>query len=138
MRKHCTMLLMIGVLGSVHVTLLWADDQYNVGDVMERVHRGRRSPLRQTEQQLGADRPAWSVVDQQLPAFGQMAEALRRARKADVRESADGYITSVNDLAKAVRGLNLGNARKALKALNDSCGDCHYKGGPGGKLDDDD
>lgn len=113
------------------------DDGESVGDLMERVHKGRRSPMRQTEQQLAQYRPQWPIVDQQLPAFGRMAEALRRARKAEVRDAADGYVTSVTDLAKAVRARNVRSARLAFQALTESCGDCHYKRGPGGKLDDD-
>src|SRR3954452_23834622 len=81
-----------------------AKDDGNVEDMMERTHKGRRSPFRQLEQQLEANAPQWQVIDQQLPAFATMAEALQKSRKEAVRDSADGYVDAVNQLAKAAKG----------------------------------
>lgn len=127
------------LLIATFVSLLPANDREDddVGDLMERVHSGRRSPLRQIERQLAENQPNWLLIEQQLPGFGRMVEALRRTRDADVRDSADGYADAVNQLAKTVRNRNLAESRKAVRSLKESCGDCHYKGGPGGKLEDD-
>lgn len=114
------------------------DEGGNVGDLMERVHKGRRSPMRQTEQQLALPQPQWPVVEQQLPGFARMCEALLKSRKADVRDAAGGYVDAVKELAKSTQTKNLAAARKAMENLKNACGDCHYKGGPGGKLDDED
>lgn len=54
------------------------DEGGSVGDLMERVHKGRRSPMRQTEQQLAQLHPQWPVVEQQLPAFVRMCQALKQ------------------------------------------------------------
>lgn len=113
------------------------DEGGSVGDLMERVHKGRRSPMRQTEQQLAQPQPQWPIVEQQLLGFARMCEALKKSRKADVRDAADGYVDAVKELAKSTQTRNLAAARKAMENLKNACGDCHYKGGPGGKLDDD-
>jgi hypothetical protein len=112
-----------------------AKDEGNVEDMMERTHKGRRSPYRQLEQQLEAKLPQWPVIDQQLPTFGRMGEALQKSRKEEVCDLADGYVDAVNELAKAARTRNLANFRKAFASLKNSCADCHDNGGPGGKLD---
>ena len=105
--------------------------------LMERTHEGRNSPLGQTKGQLGAAAPDWNVILQQVEAFQVMSKALTEARKAEIKDAADGYADAVKDLAAAAKKRDRAAAQAALKALTNSCTDCHYKGGPGGRLEDD-
>jgi len=121
-----------------------ADDQPRRGKegggvehLMERTHEGRKSPLGQTKGQLGAAAPDWNVIDKQIEAFQAMSRALSESRKAAIKDAADGYADAVKDLTAAAKKRDAAAARAALKALTNSCTDCHYKGGPGGRLDDD-
>lgn len=125
------------IVTAASILLVRADDGDEIGDLMERVHSGRRSPMRQTEEQISQNAPTWPIVDRHLPSFARMAGALQRARKAEVRDASDGYAKAVAELTKSVQARNVKTSRTALKALRESCSDCHYKGGPGGKLDDD-
>jgi len=102
---------------------------------MERLHKGRKSPLQQVEQTLGQETPAWDDVNKNLPDFLKMSEMLKNAKKETVRDTADGYVDAVKSLAAAAKNRDRDKARAAIKDLTTSCGDCHYKGGPGGKLD---
>ncbi len=108
-----------------------------VEHLMERTHEGRRSPLGQTKAQLAAKLPAWDVVNKQIEAFQTMSRALTDSRKAAIKDAADGYADAVKDLAAAAKKRDAAAARTALNALTNSCADCHYKGGPGGRLEDD-
>jgi cytochrome c556 len=106
-----------------------------IHELMEKVHEGRRSPLAQLKTQLGANATSWDLVDKQLPQFAAMSKALREATNDDVRAAADGYVGAVKTLEAAAKRRNQADARQALKELTSSCRDCHFKGGPGGKLD---
>ncbi|MCE9547918.1 MAG: hypothetical protein K8T25_20800 [Planctomycetia bacterium] len=121
---------------SLGVGLLWAGEKYgHIEDQMEKVHKGKRSPLKQTQEQLAKESPTWDVVDKQLPAFKAMSQALKDSKNSAITDAADGYTTAIDDLVAAVKKQDVTAARTALKNLTNSCADCHYKGGPGGKLE---
>lgn len=111
------------------------DDDDDLGDAMERVHKGRRSPYRKIRIELEAAAPNFAELQLHVPALIKMSEQLKKSRNADVSGSADGYVAAVRDLATAVQKRQTLPAQAAFKALGNSCGDCHYRGGPGGKLD---
>jgi hypothetical protein len=106
-----------------------------IGDMMERLHEGRRAPLKQLQKIVADDKPSWDDLSKLLPGFQKMADALKKARKQEVRDASDGYASAIDDLSAAVKNQDAAKAQAAVKALKASCGDCHYKGGPGGKLD---
>lgn len=107
-----------------------------IEEMMERVHRGKKSPLRQLEKQVDAKAPDWQVASNQVPPFQKMSRLLTGSRRAAIKDASDGYADAVKALATAVGKRDQDGTRKALKLLNASCADCHYQGGPGGRLDD--
>jgi cytochrome c556 len=121
-------------------TAAWciADDDQNedeaVEHLMEKVHEGKKSPYRQLEKNLQAERPDWGAIAETLPTLQKMANLLKDSRVADIRDSSDGYRDAVKQLTQQTQEKNLAQARKALEALKNSCADCHFKGGVGGKL----
>ncbi|MCA9269858.1 MAG: hypothetical protein KDA41_15365 [Planctomycetales bacterium] len=126
---------------AVRPSQVWADDDDDddddaVHELMEKTHEGKKSPWRKVNRAVNADPLNWADVDDAMPRFEKMIAALAKAKDADVRDSADGYTDAVKDLLASSKKRDAPGARKALKALSQSCGDCHYKGGPGGKLDD--
>jgi hypothetical protein len=108
-----------------------------VEEMMERIHEGRKSPLGRTKAELAADVPDWIELAKHAVTFSSMSEALKKSPVMEIRDSAEGYADAVEALSAAVKQRDPIKARSALKALASSCTDCHYKGGPGGKLDDD-
>jgi mono/diheme cytochrome c family protein len=83
----------------------------------------------------GADAP-WPVIEQTVMAFDPMCRALLESKNADIKDSADGYVDSVKELAAAVKRRDAKALRAGFESLRQSCGDCHFQGGVGGELDD--
>lgn len=107
-----------------------------VEELMEKTHEGRRSPYQQLKRQAEAEAPAWENIAPLLARFDRMARALRESKNDDIKGSADGYVDAVAELATATKRRDAPAFRLAVGALADSCGDCHFKGGVGGELDD--
>lgn len=112
------------------------DEDERVEELMEKTHEGRRSPYRQLQAQAEAAAPAWPAVAATLAGFDVMSRALLESRNADIKDSAGGYVDAVKDIAAATRKRDAGALREGFQALRQSCGDCHFKGGVGGELDD--
>lgn len=114
----------------------WAKEKYDqIHDQMEKVHEGRKSPMRQTQTELAKDAPAWEVIDKQLPAFKSMSEALSKSSHDEIKDLADGYADAVKALGAAAQKRDRAESQAAMKLLTNSCADCHFKGGPGGVLE---
>lgn len=111
------------------------DEDEKVHDLMEKTHEGKKSPWKKAVQASQANPLDWGTITQALPRLAAMSEALVNAKDKDVRDAADGYVMAVKDLAVQANKRDAVRARGALTALSNSCADCHYKGGPGGKLD---
>ena len=111
------------------------DDDEKVHDLMEKTHEGKKSPWKKTVQASQANPIDWGAINQALPRLVEMSKALTTAKDKDIRDSADGYADAVKDLLVQANKRDTVRTRAALTALSNSCADCHYKGGPGGKLD---
>lgn len=130
-----TTMLALGLVLAVR-----ADDRDGdelVEKLMERTHEGRRSPYGQLRQILAGQGTAWPIIEQTVQAFEPMCRALAASRNDEIKDSADGYLTAVKDLAAAVKRRDAAGVRTGFDALKQSCGDCHFKGGVGGELEDD-
>jgi len=129
------------IAGACVLPVTRADDEREderVEELMERTHEGRRSPYGQLRRILAGEPAAWPAVEQAVAAFEPMRRALVESPVDDIKDSADGYVTAVGDLGGAVMRRDEGAVRKAIQGLADSCGDCHFEGGVGGELEDDD
>jgi len=107
----------------------------DVEHMMERVHEGKNSPYKSSVAQLKTDKPNWDLLMKNLPDLKKMADLMKNHKSADIKDSSDTYVEGVQALGEAVGKKNLDGAKAAIKKLENACGDCHYKGGVGGKLD---
>ncbi|MFN9367882.1 MAG: hypothetical protein ACK6CT_03810 [Planctomycetia bacterium] len=112
------------------------DEDERVEELMEKTHEGKRSPYRQLRTQAEAPEPSWQAVERTLPRFEAMSKALRESTNPDIKGSADGYVDAVKEIAAAAKQQDAKLLRAGFRALSESCGDCHFKGGVGGELDD--
>ena len=112
------------------------DEEDDIEDQMEKVHKGRRSPYQLLRQSLALDKPDWNVVLRQVPQMEVMARMLHQTKNDAIRDSSEGYAAAVQDIVRHAQAHDLHKTRKALVSLGNSCGDCHFKGGVGGRLDD--
>jgi hypothetical protein len=112
------------------------DEKDHIEKLMEKLHEGKKSPYRQLL--TAAEKPAadWDALGKNATPFVPLAKLLKQAKNAEIRDSADGYADAVNNLGKAIAAKDWAQARKAITGLKNSCADCHFKGGVGGKLED--
>lgn len=66
-----------------------------------------------------------------------MSRGLLESKNADIKGSADGYVDAVKEIVAAAKQRAAKPLRGGFESLSQSCGDCHFKGGVGGELDDD-
>ncbi len=137
-----TSCLLVGILafGLLSQRLAFADkdeedEDDKVHDLMEKTHEGRKSPWKRAVQAAHGNPIDWATINQALPRLATMSDALVTAKDKEVRDAADGYVSAVKELAVQANKRDAVRARAALAALSNSCADCHFKGGPGGKLD---
>ena len=121
------------------VLVAYADDRKGgdgqVHKLMERTHEGRRSPYGQLRQIVEGHGAPWPAIEQAVQGFEPMCRALLESKNADIKDSADGYVDSVKEIAAAVKRRDVKGVRDGFESLKQSCGDCHYKGGVGGELE---
>lgn len=133
----CLMLISVAVLA---FTLLpfpaTADEDDAVAELMEKTHEGKNSPWKKAKRAAGKSPVDWESINMALPQLEAMSKALATAKSKDVRESANGYVDAVKKLTTQAKKNDVVGTRAALMALANSCADCHFKGGPGGELDD--
>jgi mono/diheme cytochrome c family protein len=122
---------LIGVVGYAD-----HDEDERVEELMEKTHEGRRSPYRQLRAQVEAPAPSWQIVEAALPRFSAMSQALLESKNPDIKGSADGYVDAVTEITAAAKQRDAKALREGFQSLSQSCGDCHFKGGVGGELDD--
>lgn len=128
--------VMLTAFGTVGVLADADHEDERVERLMEKTHEGKRSPYGQLRRIVeGADAP-WPVIEQTVMAFDPMCRALLESKNADIKDSADGYVDSVKELAAAVKRRDAKALRAGFESLRQSCGDCHFQGGVGSELDD--
>ncbi|MCE9630658.1 MAG: cytochrome c [Planctomycetia bacterium] len=131
--------LVMAMAGTAGV-LVYADrgeeEDERVEKLMEKTHEGKRSPYRQLKAQAEAPMPVWPIVGATLPRFDAMSRALLESEDDEIRASADGYVEAVKEITAATKAQDSKALKDAFQSLSQSCGDCHFKGGVGGELDD--
>ena len=131
-----TVTMMLAALGIFAVkTYADHDEDERVEKLMEKTHEGKRSPFGQLRQIVEGPGASWPVIEQTVTGFDAMCRALQDSKNADIRDSADGYIDAVKEIAAAVKRRDAKGVRAGFESLKQSCGDCHYKGGVGGQLE---
>lgn len=128
--------VMLAAFGTVGVLADADREDERVEKLMEKTHEGKRSPYGQLRRIVEGAGAPWPVIEQTVMAFDPMCRALMESKNADIKDSADGYVDSVKELAAAVKRRDAEGVRAGFESLRQSCGDCHFKGGVGGELDD--
>jgi hypothetical protein len=133
-RAAAVMLAAVGIVAVV--AFADEDDDERVEKLMEKTHEGKRSPYRQLRQIVEGAGATWPMIEQVVLGFDPMSRALLESKSAEIKDSADGYVDAVQEIAAAVKRRDANGVRTGFESLKQSCGDCHFKGGVGGELDD--
>ena len=107
-----------------------------VHELMERTHEGRRSPYGRLRRATQGEAAPWPEVEQAVRELEPMRRALLESPDDDIKASADGYADAVEKLAAAARRRDAAAVREGFASLAQSCGDCHFDGGVGGRLEE--
>jgi mono/diheme cytochrome c family protein len=133
-RAAAVMLAAVGIVAVV--AFADEDDDERVEKLMEKTHEGKRSPYKQMRQIVEGAGAPWPVIEQVVLGFEPMSRALLESKSAEIKDSADGYVDAVQEIAAAAKRRDANGVRTGFDSLKQSCGDCHFKGGVGGELDD--
>jgi mono/diheme cytochrome c family protein len=133
-RAAAVMLAAVGIVAVV--AFADEDDDERVEKLMEKTHEGKRSPYKQMRQIVEGAGAPWPVIEQVVLGFEPMSRALLESKSAEIKDSADGYVDAVQEIAAAAKRRDANGVRTGFDSLKQSCGECHFKGGVGGELDD--
>jgi hypothetical protein len=125
-------LVLTVIVGAVGVFV--AGHDWAVEELMETIHVGPASPFARLTAQATARPPEWTKLETILLPLDEMCHALRSAKSAAIRESADGYCDAVGRLRTAIEAQDVTALQGAAQAFGRSCVDCHGPGGVGGEL----
>jgi cytochrome c556 len=106
------------------------DDDPSIKTVMEKLHKGAKSPLNNVKAALKGSSPDWETVREDTKLFKKYGEALPkhdppRGKKQAYEKLAKAYAASAKSLDEAVERENLKGARDAFKKIQGSCTTCH-------------
>ena len=109
-----------------------ADDEESVSikTVMEKLHKGGKSPLNNLKAALKGSSPDWEAVQKETKLFKKYGGALAKneppkGKKADFEKLAKAYADSAKSLDEAAERENLKGARDSFKKIQNSCSACH-------------
>jgi cytochrome c556 len=106
------------------------DETASIKTVMEKLHKGAKSPLNNLKAALKGSSPDWETVQKDTKLFKKYGEALAkndppRGKKEAYEKLANAFADSAKSLDEAAERENLKGARDALKKIQNSCNACH-------------
>jgi cytochrome c556 len=106
------------------------DETPSIKTVMEKLHKGTKSPLNSAKAALKSNSPDWDEIQKQAKLFNKYGEALPksdppRGKKEAYAKLAKAYAASAKSFEEAAERENLKGARDAFKKISGSCTTCH-------------
>jgi cytochrome c556 len=107
-----------------------ADETPTIKDVMNKLHKGAKSPLGQLKTQLKAESPDWEKIQKETKDFVILGASLSKndPPKGDAqayKTLASNYYQHAKDLDDAAQKKDGEAAQKAFSKLSTSCKACH-------------
>ena len=106
------------------------EETASIKTVMEKLHKGGKSPLANLKTALKANSPDWESVQKEAKLFKKYGDALPKndppkGKKADYEKLAKAFAANAKTLDDSAERENLKGARDALKKIQNSCSACH-------------
>ncbi len=106
------------------------DETPSIKTVMEKLHKGAKSPLNTVKAALKGAAPDWEDLQKQAKLFKKYGDALPksdppRGKKEAYAKLAKAYASSAKSFEEAAERENLKGARDAFKKITGSCTACH-------------
>jgi mono/diheme cytochrome c family protein len=133
MRKWIVLGAVAVVVSSIayQASLAGADAEMpTIKDVMNKLHKGAKSPLAQLKGELASASPDWPKIQKETKDFVILGASLAKndppkGDKGSWKTLADGYFADAKALDDAANAKDLASAQAAHKKLATSCKSCH-------------
>jgi cytochrome c556 len=102
----------------------------SIEKIMEKLHKGKNSPLAVLKTALKKQSPEWTKVQKESKTFATVSADLPKfdppkGDSASFKKLAKAYASNAKALDSAAKKEDLGETKAALKKLNGSCMGCH-------------
>jgi cytochrome c556 len=106
------------------------DKTPTIEQVMDKLHKGARSPLAKLKKGLAASSPSWKVIQKNTTLFSELGAALPKNEapkgdQADYKKLADAYAANAKALDEAAQQEDLASTKAAFRKIGASCKACH-------------
>ena len=121
----------LAIVGLALATAGAKDDEVpSIKEVMQKLHKGAKSPLAAIKKSLADDSPDWKDLQDKTKDFVILGAALAKNEppKGEFeswKKLADGYFEDSKDLDDAAKEEDLKATRDAFKEVSGSCMACH-------------
>jgi cytochrome c556 len=122
----------VTLLGTWSICSALADESKTptVKEVMQKLHRGKNSPLALVGAGLKTEEPDWAKLQKQSKSFLTFGAALAkndppRGTKESWQKLSLNYFNDANALDAAVQKENKSDAQSAYAKIRNSCSACH-------------
>jgi hypothetical protein len=128
LRLTCATSLLVLVAATVAARI--DDETPTIKDVMQKLHKGRSSPLAKLKIALKSSSPDWEAIQKTTKEFEKYGAALPkndppRGDKASYTKLAEAYYANAKALKKAAENEERVQAQAALTKISKSCAACH-------------
>jgi cytochrome c556 len=111
------------------------DETPSIKTVMQKLHKGAKSPLNTVKAALKGASPDWDDLQTQAKLFKKYGEALEkndppRGKKDAYLKLAKAYASNAKSFEEAAERENLKGARESFKKIQNSCMPCHQSHRP--------
>lgn len=106
------------------------DEKPTIKQIMAKLHKGSKAPLKTVQTELKNDSPDWTKVEAEAVIIDKFGTFLAKAEaprgdQADYEKLAKAYGKNAKALKTAAADKDLDKARDASKKLGASCKSCH-------------
>ncbi|MFO0892502.1 MAG: cytochrome c [Isosphaeraceae bacterium] len=125
------LLAAMAVIGLAGGTASAADDETpTIDKIMEKLHKGRKSPMATLKASLKSASPDWSAVQKETKTYAKYAGYMPKNKPpkgddASYQKLAKAYASSAKALDAAATKEDLGATKAALGKIGGSCMGCH-------------
>lgn len=106
------------------------DEKPTIKQIMAKLHKGAKAPLKSVQAELKTDSPDWTKVETDAKIIEKLGSLLPKAEapkgdQASYEKLAKAYATNAKVLEEAAGEKDLAKAKDATKKLGSSCQACH-------------
>jgi cytochrome c556 len=124
------LLLAVVAMGFAGRVSAAAEETPTIGEIMEKLHKGRKSPMATLKAALKSQSPDWASVQKEAKTYAKYAASMPKNKPpkgdgASYQTLAKAYAAGAKALEGAAVKEDLGGTKTALGKIGGSCMGCH-------------